>query len=382
VIPEHEAMLARLQESGELAADWRSAFTQVARHDFLPGRIWIEALGGPAEVHREREPELWMKAAYAERPVAVQLEDGGDQGTGYVSSSASAPGVVARMLRLLDLEPGMRVLEIGTGTGYNAALLSAFSGSGNVTTVEVDPAVAADARSALKRCGFDPVVVVGDGLAGCADRVPFDRIIATLAVQRIPHAWVKRARPGAVILTPWGTAFCNGALARLTVDEQGRANGGFEGPAAFMWARAQRTPHAAVEDRVRAEHEAAESTTELHPHEPVADFDAAFTIGLHLTGVMSRVVFDGDAPGAERFTVYLMDPEGGSWASWRVEPGLKGRYPVRQHGRRRLFTELEAAYRWWVREGRPEHGRYGITVSREAQTVWLDEPSHVVGMVV
>ncbi|MBV9314017.1 MAG: protein-L-isoaspartate(D-aspartate) O-methyltransferase, partial [Pseudonocardia sp.] len=116
------------------------------------------------------QPERWWDLVRADDAVITQVDDGhpSPAGTGYeLTSSASTPTLVAEMLVVLDPRPGERVLEIGTGTGWNAALLASALGAGNVTSVEVDPTVATHARSALDRAGFSAVTVItGEGLDG------------------------------------------------------------------------------------------------------------------------------------------------------------------------------------------------------------------------
>src|SRR5690606_18107384 len=124
---------------------------------------------------------------------------------------------------------------------------------------------------------------------GHAPGAPYDRIIATAAVQHIPYAWVEQTRPGGLILTPWGTAYDNGALVCLTVDECGTAHGGFvDNTVAFMWLRAQRTPRPQPPTDLTG---AAESSTTLHP-DAVAwdDYDASFAVGLRLPEVVRRFI--------------------------------------------------------------------------------------------
>ncbi len=128
---------------------------------------------------------------------------------------------------------------------------------------------------------------------------------------------------------------------------------------------------------MRPEHDYTETTTCLHPYEPVGDFDASFAVGLRAPGMKSTVVHDGE-PAEGRFTVYLMDPESGSWASWRVTPETAAGYRVRQRGPRMLVDELADAYAWWQYAGRPENTRFGLTVTTSGEhLVWLDEPGRV-----
>ncbi|MDA0564502.1 methyltransferase domain-containing protein [Streptomonospora sp. S1-112] len=361
-------LVARLRAAGAIGPDWTEAFAHAPRARFIPDTVWDL---GRNRVDRAAAPERWRELVETDAAIVTQFDDGDGSGRGYVTSSASMPSLVALMLRELAVEAGMRVLEIGTGTGWTAALLSARLGDERVTTVEVDPALAGRARAALAAAGFHPCAVVGDGTAGWPERAPFDRVIATAAVRWVPHAWVAQTRPGGRILTPWGTAFHNGTLLRLEVAGDGTAHGHFDGDAGFMWVRGQRTPHGAVEDRVLPGHDYAETATALHPYEAVGDFDASFAVGLRVPDTACTVVCDGDDPASECFTVYLAAPEADSWASWRVTPDTVGAYRVRQHGRRRLFDEVAAAYAWWVGAGRPAHSRFGVTVGPAGQRVWM-----------
>ncbi len=129
------------------------------------------------------------------------------------------------MLDMLDLHAGHRVLEIGTGTGWNAALLAHRLGAGRVVSVEVDPVLAARAEACLRGVGLDARVVRGDGAEGCADGGLYDRVIATCSVRAVPPAWIAQTRPGGVILVPWESPWLCYGLLRLTVDGYGAPPG-------------------------------------------------------------------------------------------------------------------------------------------------------------
>ncbi|MFC4560401.1 methyltransferase domain-containing protein [Nocardiopsis mangrovi] len=366
------ALQARL--AGAMPPAWRAAFSAVPRHLFIPETIWLRTNGKPVPLRRSDAPDAWLAACYSDEPIAVQLDDGTGTGRGYVSSSASMPSVVAFMLDASDIEPGTRVLEIGAGTGFNAALIAFRAGAENVTTVEIDTDLALRARAALANAGWPVEVVSGDGTKGHLPNAPYDRVLSTAAVHRVPYAWVEQTAPGGKVITPWGTAFHSGALLRLRVSGDGTASGRFAGDTGFMWVRDQRTPHGAVEDRVRPEHDYTETVTSLHPHEPVGDFSASFAIGVRVHGMQSTLVHDDDDRAGQRYTVFLMDPESGSWASWRIQAESQD-YGVKQHGPRNLFDELAAAYEWWKDAGEPDHTRFGLTVTPDGQAVWLDDPA-------
>lgn len=206
---------------------------------FLPDRVWVN-LDEPLD--RATDPNRWLTYAYSDDSVITQLHDGAQSCEhGYlISSSCSMPAVVFTMLGHLDPQPGHRILEIGTGTGWTAALLAHQLGDQRVVSIEVDPVVADTARANLTQAGHEPLVITGDGAAGYPRGAPYDRVIATCSVQTVPYAWVSQSHPGAVILTPWGSTLDNSALLRLTVDQAGAAVGSIVDWATFMRLRAQR----------------------------------------------------------------------------------------------------------------------------------------------
>ncbi|MGH3972347.1 MAG: methyltransferase domain-containing protein, partial [Pseudonocardiaceae bacterium] len=194
-------LVDQLTDRGELTPAWRESFLAVPRHRFIPDTIWLPNGRSLSPLRRGEDPRGWLDRAYDRDFVVIQVDDGNpddDQGRD-ITSSASHPGVVAVMLAALDARPGMSVLEIGTGSGYNAALLAARLGADHVTTIEIDPQLAAHARAALTTTGFDRVAVItGDGARGHPARAPYDRIISTTAVTEVPYAWVAQTRPGGV----------------------------------------------------------------------------------------------------------------------------------------------------------------------------------------
>jgi protein-L-isoaspartate O-methyltransferase len=165
--------------------------------------------------------------AYRDVPILIQFDDGEtrwpDTGGELCTSSASKPELVLGMLAALDIHDGHTVLEIGTGTGYNAALLAARLGAPNVTTVEVGLVLAGRARTALLATDLLVRVVIGDGIHGHPDGAPYDRVIATVAVRvgEFPYVWVDQTRPGGVIVSPMRT----GASPRTTTSDGPSARG-------------------------------------------------------------------------------------------------------------------------------------------------------------
>ncbi|MCP2335259.1 methyltransferase domain-containing protein [Actinomadura rupiterrae] len=243
----------------------KEALRAVRRADFIPDRIFVSGPGNwLIPLSRDQQPERWA-AMVASPSAAVVTKVARDPlfppelsdpstGRGMVAtSSSSAPELMAEMIEALELEPGMRVLEIGTGTGYNAALLAYLLGSENVVSVEIDAEVADRARGALQRTGYRVKVITGDGEQGYAADAPYDRVIATAAAHTVPYAWVEQTRPGGVILVPWAeTVHPDGRLARFVVGPDGIAEGRFISQAFFMPLQGQRLqPHVgfAAEER-------------------------------------------------------------------------------------------------------------------------------------
>jgi protein-L-isoaspartate(D-aspartate) O-methyltransferase len=116
---------------------------------------------------------------------------------------STAKGVIHDIVGLLDLEPGHRVLEVGTGSGYSAALIAAYVGShGEVVSLDIDAALVARARAKHAALGTGVELHDGDGAHGWPDRAPFDRIVAWATPSLLPGAWIEQANENAIIVTP------------------------------------------------------------------------------------------------------------------------------------------------------------------------------------
>ncbi|MDL4775866.1 methyltransferase domain-containing protein [Actinomadura xylanilytica] len=347
----------------------------VPRHLFVPDR----ALAMPDSdepnhpIDREARPEEWRAAVDSNTAIITQFDDGAEGGAGLFSSSCSAPATVRDFLSALDLRDRDRVLEIGTGTGWTAALISHRVGSENVTSIEIDPEVLAQAEKNLKQAGYLPRLVQGDGTAGQPDGAPYDRVHVACGVSEVPHAWVEQARPGGVIVLPWNPLYGNGHLARLTVAGNGTALGRFPEFANYMMARGQRITGRSVSSYTEGT-EPARSTTELDPRTVAWDsYGADIAIGTLVPGVEKRMCAADDDSG--EWTLWLLEPGSGSWASVDYEPG-RAAFTVEQWGDRHLWHEAAAAYLQWVDWGSPSQDRFGMTVASEGQTIWLDSPDN------
>lgn len=337
------------------------AFLNVPRHPFVPafyrrdGAKYVPARGpGPA----------WLWAVYADEVLVtevdgVRAEDAPEGGVvGVATSSSTAPGLMAEMLDALDVRPGDRVWEIGTGTGYNAALVCCLAGAGGVTTVDRTARLVDAARERLREVGFEPAVLRADGAGTPPVGGPFDRIIATCSVRRVPTAWLEQCVTGGVIVAPIGNALGGGAVVRLTKLPGGGAAGRFlHRPAAFMPLRADGStamtdPPAQVTGRRRASVVGARV---------LDDHAFSFWAGLCLPRTVLR---DGGT---------LHDPADGSTSHVEDHPGRPS--AVTTSGPRDLWQLVESAWNGWRRHHRPRREWLTLTVRADGpQTVVFTAP--------
>ncbi|MFJ8311222.1 MULTISPECIES: methyltransferase domain-containing protein [unclassified Streptomyces] len=376
--PSRTTLGRSLAASGALASDWAPTFAAVDRAAFLPSLMWPYDMDTRTSVPvgKADDPGRWYACADQDIPIVTQWDDGNHEGRepGKVStSSSSMPSVVYRLLQDLDIGDGMTVLDVGTGTGETAGALTHRLTDRHTVTIDVDAAVARSARTALHHAGFHPTAVAGDGFEGYAPRAPYDRILATCGLRHIPGAWIDQTRPGGLIVAPWGTHYSNAdAVARLVVKD-GAAEGKFAHPVEFMKLRSQRFSFAGHDSYVPRDMSGADtSTTDVTEEEFVTGQYTAlpFAIGLRVPRCRHSVADKRD--GARPAWFYELGDT--SWACAMFRDGAPAK--VWQHGERRLWDEVEAAFRWWQKQGRPAHDRFGLTITPDGHTAWLDEPGN------
>lgn len=190
VIEQHMAATRSELGRGQLDARVRTAFSAVPRHAFVPDDL--------------------ARRAYEDRPLPIGF-----------GQTISQPFIVAAMTELLEVRPGERVLEIGTGSGYQAAILAALDAK--VFTIEIIPELGEAARTRFKRLGYDNIASrVGDGYDGWPEHAPFDAIIVTAASNHIPPPLLEQLKPDGRLVIPLGNPFGAQQLLIVRKDTAGR----------------------------------------------------------------------------------------------------------------------------------------------------------------
>jgi protein-L-isoaspartate(D-aspartate) O-methyltransferase len=357
-----DRLVDELKNSGGIrTALVERAFRTVERHRFLRGfSRWDPATSRPIPVQFDsaRPSEEALRVIYSDQALGTRFRDG------LPSSSTSQPSVMADMLEALELEPGMRVLEIGTGTGYNAALLAEIVGSrGSLATLDIDPGIAAEAEEALTAMGYSSVrVVARDGAEGVPEDGPFDRILATVGCPDLSFRWQEQLTEEGRIVVPLEHAGLH-PLVMLTKGGQG-LEGRFFAWTAFIPIRGllhQELPWPAVFVRDQ----------ETDPARELPPWDG-FGLGTPIPGwgiprdVMDFFLF---LALTDRRAVALPPPPSSIGDRWQVGltdssgSALAGSGGIRASGDHDLLSDLMRHHDSWEAAGRPAIEDWHITFS-------------------
>lgn len=329
---------------------WRGPVAATPRHSFIPQ--WWEADGGQWTLREPMNEEQWFSAAYADRslitrvgPLHADQAKADEHPTGRPTSSATLPSLVVRMFQHAHLDDGDELLDIGTGSGYGAALAAHRLGSGAVTSVDVDAYLVEAARERLDVIGLHPTVETVDATGPLPVREgQFDRIVATVAVRSVPASWLTALCPGGrLVTTIAGTSLI------VTADkiEDGGAVGRVEWDrAGFMHARHGTDYPAGQSALLAAAHDQDGEDVTIGPF-PVVDVANAWDLDSML-GIT--------APGiehayheADNRRIAVMAHADGSWA--RATAAGSERPTVHQGGPRRLWDILDEIRSYWLQHG-------------------------------
>jgi protein-L-isoaspartate(D-aspartate) O-methyltransferase len=196
-----------------------AAFRTVQRHRLIEEASYVDPsrqLTEPVQMDPSDPSEENLALIYSDGVLVTRFTDG------RPTSSSSQPSLVARMLELLELRPGMTVLEVGAGTGYNAALLAeVLADQRRVVSVDIAEDVVAQTRRLLAAAGYSGIDLrCLDGFAGVPERAPFDRIVATVGCPDLSPHWTEQLADGGGMLVPLEHAGSH-PLVRVTRDDRG-----------------------------------------------------------------------------------------------------------------------------------------------------------------
>lgn len=352
----------------------RAAFAQVARHLFVPYSYeqqgttltWLMR-EAPDPATRADELARWLAVIYSDRALVTCLDE--EQ---QPASSSSQPSVMARMLNALAVEPGMRVLEIGAGTGYHAALLAALTGDpGLVTTVEVHPALARQAETVLHEVvGPGLSVCQGDGWYGWRERAPYERIVATASVVTIPDAWIEQLAPGGRLVMDLGGHLAGGLLQAQKSLTGEQVSGTFLPVAKtrFMALHSLHAPTSAALRRHFRAH-ALEEPTQMVPVPSASPFpalfgnaDFLFFLQWHLPEAALQWWGRNDP---QRLVPALLDPATHTLLTFRAgdDDASGTRWFATIAGPGPLWQQVQQAAATWVRLGKPTPMGYRLAIT-------------------
>ncbi|MFF5655175.1 methyltransferase domain-containing protein [[Kitasatospora] papulosa] len=363
----HAAGLAA--EVAHPGSPWWDPFRLTPRHSlverwFTPSGYGWTAVDGPADV------EAWAAAAYSNRTLVTKvgsvhadLAPPGEIVVGHPTSSSTEPGLVRTMLRHAQLAPGLRVLDLATGSGYSAALACARLGDDRlVTSLDVDPYLTKVAAERLDRIGRHPAVVTADGTGELPGT--FDRLVSMVSVPRIPAPWLSALAPGGRLVT---TITGTGLIITADKTEDGGAAGRVEWDrGSFMATRTGADYPPALNDLfLRSADE--DGDTSVSPF-PVLDVQQAWEVwsmlSLAAPGIEHRT---GTGDDGSRMT-WMLHPDG-SWAHATTERGERTT-TVRQGGPRRLYDLLEGIRWLWLEHGElPVYGAK-VTITPDGETTF------------
>lgn len=356
-----DAMVGSIKGDGYLHSPLLElAFRETPRHVFVPEFLRLkqntEGLTTADGIVDADDP-AWLPTVYTNEALVTQVKPiaGQTDATAFTCSS-SAPALMADMIEELGIERGMHVLEIGTGTGYNAAILCHLLGDLAVTTIDIDPELTAQARERLASLGYRPSFEATDDT--------YDRILATHAVADIPSDWIRWAKPGAVVLADLRAPANNtiGAWVKLVVDQVGTAAVGTLMDPRGYFMSARKVPELAYagepapELPEEAHRQRAERTERRRTSLAVDVLDAPdFVLFLWRTapGLTFATTPDG--------TASLNGPHAESWAYVTDSNVYHG-------GAEDLWVLVEETHRIWEGAGRPPKESWTVSVDSCGRT--------------
>ena len=364
-----DAMVQDLEAQGYVSSEpVKRAFATVPRHLFVR-HYYVHQVGTPHwDYHEATDTETWYSQVYSDTAFVTLVDE-----VGRTLSSSSQPAIMARMLDLLDVELGQRVLEIGTGSGYNAALLAQLTGNpALVTTVDIEPEVIPQAIQAIEESvGSGVTVYIGDGSQGYLDHAPYQRIIATAATPIVPLAWAEQLAPGGTlvcILQP-GISMCGGVL-KATKNAEG-LSGSVIHKATFM-------PLHQADFRYlplitpRLNMKMPVFTTfpfDTQFFDPSFIWEPDFQFFLYYT-IPDLTIVGQTQEGRPRFTIFYEGVQPDCYVSFFEDQG-KHHVELKGQSAPAFWKRLVQLYTFWAQLGRPLVESYHFTMNQDGQHLYL-----------
>ncbi|HEY1353500.1 MAG TPA: hypothetical protein VGF67_28150 [Ktedonobacteraceae bacterium] len=372
-LPYAQALVATLKQDGTLSQPLvEDAFLRVPRHAFLE-RFFLRQVRDRRTYMQQYCPASypdsagWLQAIYADEPLTIAYDE-----EGTATSSSSSPGAMTIMLEACELASGQRVLEVGTGTGYNAAMLACIVGSPHlVVTVEIDADLAAQAQCRIARVvGPGVTVHAGNGLQGYAPGAPYERVLMAGSTSTVPLPLLAQLRPGGIILMNLIGAMGACAFLKVVKEKSGlAARGQFLSASEFMeFHTAGHYPRRRAP--LVGQYIARPLTAQASGQRGDIDLSLLWDRRLHFA---LQLAF----PGMSFASVYvdsmcpcLLDRTSDTMLLFR--PRGDEDFQIEVRGDPCLWERVRAVYQQWIRLGRPGVQAYRLSIdARGRQQVML-----------
>ncbi|MGH3615128.1 MAG: methyltransferase domain-containing protein [Pseudonocardia sp.] len=376
----HATQLAdHLRAAGELDGltdeRWYQAIRETPRHLFVPGYYTRDAYHHPSRwcLQEPSDPAstaAWLATVYSTTTLVTALSTDTEPGNPTPVSASTAPDHALRMLHALCITDQMRVLEVGTGTGYLTALLAHRLGADHVTSIDIDPDLTDHARGHLAALGLTPTLNSGDGARGALEHAPFDRILAACTLDSIPSSWITQTRPGALVLAHVRNLAGTGTPLLLRHRSGDILDGRF-----MAWPVIHLPVRRPVHEIRRRCYSAVgigrTRTTPVDPTELNRGTPLSLLAQLHLpTGTTHHVRLDANTAPAS----YFAAPDG-SWAEVSHTADHRGLRDAREAGPTALISAIEDAWNEWGHLRCPQWTDFGITATPGRTIAWHGHPT-------
>ncbi|GCE20885.1 rRNA adenine N-6-methyltransferase family protein [Dictyobacter kobayashii] len=303
----------------------------------------------------------YTKIIYSDGALVTQVNE-----RGWPSSSSSMPTVMALMLEALAIQPGQRILEIGVGTGYNAAIMTMLTGDPRlITSIEIDKGLAQQAQQALLGTVGPVNVVVGDGYQGYPEHAPYDRIIATASVPLIPPAWIQQLAPGGRLVTDLHGSLASGFLI-MEKTQDGSISGYFqEQPLHFMPLITEQLPQTSFSTIKNLLQEPRRELFPLDNNSPFPGILENHSYRWFLQWFLPDTHISRQIQGDAEY-IYLYNPKHCTILRFQQ---LNGKWAGDVHGAYPLWQKVQDAHATWKALKKPAPQHYRLEINARNQTI-------------